>query len=88
MTEDRSAYAAFMARRQTEDWGPAGALRKLVVGEYVLVNWIPPGTQKRGKVVDFDRGKPIVRMDHNQCSITIETPEQILWNRNLHVKRK
>jgi hypothetical protein len=72
----------------TEFYIPCASLAKLKEGEVVMVNWIPEGTSKAGKIVAFEGGKPIVEMEHNGAKLMIDNRTQIRWNEGLHSKKK
>ena len=69
-------------------FSPCKNLKKLSVGETVMVNWFPKGEMREAKVVNFEYGKPVVVLSHDGALLAIESREQISWDEHLHSKAK
>lgn len=63
-------------------------LKRLSVGETVMVNWFPRGEVREAKVVRFEYGKPVVELKHDGALLAIESAAQVQWDERAHSKTK
>ena len=63
-------------------------LKRLSIGETVMVNWFPQGEMREAKIVRFEYGKPVVQLVHDGAFLAIESAAQIQWDEKLHSKAK
>jgi hypothetical protein len=72
---------------EQEYFVPCESLKKLSVGEKVMVNWTPPINAKPAIVERFENGKPLIRLEDSGGVMLIDNREQLRWSATIHAKK-
>lgn len=81
-----SVLADYLDRQGRVSWAPCKNLKKIVVGEKLMVNWHPAGETRLATVVSSVQRGWLVRLDHDSALIEIQSREQVSWDEKKHSK--